>query len=192
MKGRTYRYFHDTPLFPFGYGLSYTTFAYGNLQLPNKVKMNAPVKISVDVTNTGKMDGDEVVELYLTDEKASTPRPIRQLEGFQRIHLKKGETKTVSFSMSSRQLSMINKKDQRVIEPGWFTISVGGKQPGFKGTADASTTSTVSGRFRVSGRTFQIQNEFNGCSLIWLVVLSGQLNFVIRGHSFVIFRFKAT
>ena len=157
MEGRTYRYFHQTPLFPFGYGLSYTTFKYGNLQLTEKVKMNEPVNVSVDVTNTGERDGDEVVELYLTDEKASTPRPIRQLEGFQRIHLKKGETKTVSFKLIPRQLSMINQKDLRVVEPGWFTIFVGGKQPGFKGTADAYTTTTVSSRFRVTGKTLPIQ-----------------------------------
>ncbi|HKJ42401.1 MAG TPA: glycoside hydrolase family 3 C-terminal domain-containing protein [Sunxiuqinia sp.] len=158
MKGRTYRYFHQMPLFPFGYGLSYSTFKYDHLQLPEKVNMNESVKVSVDVTNTGKMDGDEVVQLYLTDEKASTPRPIRQMEGFQRIHLKKGETKTVRFSLKPRQLSMINKKDQRVVEPGWFSIFVGGKQPGFTGTADAATTSTVFGRFRVSGKTLQFQD----------------------------------
>ena len=159
MAGRTYRYFHGTPLFPFGYGLSYTTFNYGNLQLPKEVKMNdQPMKVSVDVTNTGEMDGDEVVQLYLTDEKASTPRPIRQLEGFKRIHLKKGETKTVSFLMSPRQLSMINKNDLRVVEPGWFNISVGGKQPGFTGNADASTTSIVSGRFRVTGKTMLVED----------------------------------
>ena len=70
--------------------------------------------------------GDEVVQLYLTDEKASTPRPIRQLEGFKRVHLKKGETQSVSFTLEPRQLSMINQKDQRVVEPGWFTVSVGG------------------------------------------------------------------
>jgi beta-glucosidase len=97
MDGRTYRYFHDTPLYPFGYGLSYTTFKYSNLKMPATVKVGEPVNVQVDVTNTGTRDGDEVVELYITDEKASTPRPIRQLEGFSRISLKKGETKTVEF-----------------------------------------------------------------------------------------------
>lgn len=158
MANRTYRYFHDTPLFPFGFGLSYTTFGYNNLQVPEKVNMDQPIQVSVDVSNTGKSDGDEVVQLYLTDEKASTPRPIRQLEGFKRVHLKKGETQTVSFTLNPRQLSMINKKDQRVVEPGWFTISVGGKQPGFSGTADATTTSTLSGRFQVRGKTLTIQD----------------------------------
>ncbi|WP_321286714.1 glycoside hydrolase family 3 C-terminal domain-containing protein [uncultured Sunxiuqinia sp.] len=157
MAGRTYRYFEGEPLYPFGYGLSYTSFDYSNLQLPDQIQWNEPMIVAVDVTNTGDMDGDEVVELYLTDEKASTPRPIRQLEGFKRIHLKKGETQTVHFTLEPRQLSMINKKDQRVIEPGWFTIAVGGEQPGFEGDTDAETTSTISGRFQVKGKVKPIQ-----------------------------------
>ncbi|WP_423128358.1 glycoside hydrolase family 3 C-terminal domain-containing protein [Gaoshiqia sp. Z1-71] len=157
MEGRTYRYFRQEPLYPFGFGLSYTTFAYSNLKIPSKVNAGEPVTVSVDVTNTGDRDGDEVIQLYLSDEKATTPRPIRQLEGFERIHLKKGETKTVSFTLQPRQLSMIDKKEQRVIEPGWFTIAVGGKQPGFSGRTDAETTGTVSGRFLVSGKTTAIK-----------------------------------
>ncbi len=157
MDGRTYRYFHQEPLYPFGYGLSYTRFEYSGLNIPEEVKMNEPVKITVDVTNSGDMDGDEVVQLYMTDEKASTPRPVRQLEGFERVHLKKGETKTVAFTLEPRQLSLINKKDRRVIEPGWFTVSVGGEQPGFSGRTNASTTSTVSGRFRLTGKMAEIE-----------------------------------
>jgi beta-glucosidase len=157
MEGRTYRYFKGEPLYPFGYGLSYTSFEYRNLSLSDMVDADEPFTITVDVTNTGDMDGDEVVQLYLTDEKASTPRPIRQLEGFKRIHLKKGETQTVQFTLEPRQLSIINKKDQRVIEPGWFTIAVGGEQPGFEGNTDAETTSTISGRFQVKGKVKSIQ-----------------------------------
>lgn len=149
MKGRTYRYFEQEPLFPFGFGLSYTTFTYGNLKMDGKPNKTEPFRVSVEVTNSGPYDGDEVVELYLTDEKGSTPRPIRQLEGFERIHLKKGETKTVSFTIEPKQLSMINKKDERVIESGWFTLTLGGKQPGFTGTADAKTTGVVSTRFKI-------------------------------------------
>ena len=157
MEGRTYRYFHQEPLYPFGYGLSYTTFNYSNLKVAEKANINEPVKVSVDVTNTGTKDGDEVVQLYLTDEKASTPRPIRQLEGFERISLKKGETKTVSFTLEPRQLSMIGKSDKRVIEPGWFTISLGGEQPGFSGRTDAATTTTVTGRFQVVGKMVEME-----------------------------------
>ena len=111
--------------------------------------------MSVKVTNTGKRTGDEVVQLYLTDEKASTPRPVRQLEGFERISLKPGESRVVTFTLEPRQMSMINSKDQRVIEPEWFTVAVGGKQPGFAGLADASTTQVCTGRFRVTGKVFE-------------------------------------
>ncbi|MDD4191780.1 MAG: fibronectin type III-like domain-contianing protein, partial [Mangrovibacterium sp.] len=102
-------------------------------------------------------DGDEVVQLYLTDEKASTPRPIRQLEGFERISLKKGETGTVEFVLQPRQLSLISKRNLREIEPGWFTVSVGGGQPGFSGRTDAATTTTVTGRFLVKGKMTRIE-----------------------------------
>ena len=154
MKERTYRYFTGQPLYPFGFGLSYTQFAYSELKVPQNVVVGQPVKISVKVTNTGQRAGEEVVQLYLTDEKASTPRPIRQLEGFERIMLRPGESKVVEFTLDPRQLSIINNKDQRVIEPGWFTVAVGGKQPGFTGIADAHTTDVVKGRFRVTGREF--------------------------------------
>ena len=157
MEGRTYRYFRQEPLYPFGYGLSYTTFSYDHLKVPETVNMNEPVKISVEVTNTGNRDGDEVVQLYLTDEKASTPRPIRQLEGFERISLKKGETGTVEFVLRPRQLSLISKRNLREIEPGWFTVSVGGEQPGFSGRTDAATTTTVTGRFLVKGKMTRIE-----------------------------------
>lgn len=152
MQGRTYRYFSQEPLYPFGYGLSYSKFSYSNLQLPQKIMMNEPVQVSVDVTNTGDFDGDEVVQLYLKDEVASTPRPVRQLEGFERVHLKKGETKTIQFTLEPRQLSMINKNNKRVVEPGWFVVSVGGEQPGFSERTDVPTTETVGGRFLVKGK----------------------------------------
>lgn len=154
MTNRTYRYFTGDPLYPFGFGLSFTTFAYSDLKVPQSVTAGQPVKVSVKVTNTGKLAGEEVVQLYLTDEKASTPRPIRQLEGFERISLKPGESKVVEFTLDPRQLSLINNKEQRVIEPGWFTIATGGKQPGFTGPADATTTDVITTRFRITGREF--------------------------------------
>jgi beta-glucosidase len=152
MAGKTYRFFTQEPLYPFGYGLSYTTFSYSDLSMPERIPAGEKVKVSVKVTNTGKTDGDEVVQLYLTDEKASTPRPVRQLEGFTRITLKAGETKDVEFTLEPRQFSIINRKEKRVIEPGWFTISVGGKQPGFKGYLDPQFTRVLSGRLRLTGR----------------------------------------
>lgn len=158
MTGKTYRFFRQDPLYPFGFGLSYTTFSYSNLSLPEKMEAGVKVPVKVTVTNTGKVEGDEVVELYVTDEKASTPRPIRQLEGFSRITLKPGESKEVQFDLDPRQFSIINNKDKRVIEPGYFTISVGGKQPGFKGNLDPSFTQVVTGRIRLVGKEVPFSN----------------------------------
>ncbi len=157
MEGRTYRYFRQTPLYPFGFGLSYTHFTYSDLNLQKEAKVGDNIKVSVQVTNSGERDGDEVVQLYLTDEKASTPRPIRSLEGFKRISLKKGESQTVEFKIEPRQLSMINDKNKLVVEPGYFTISVGGKQPGFTGSADAQTTETLAGRINLKGKVLEIK-----------------------------------
>jgi beta-glucosidase len=158
MKGKTYRFFAQEPLYPFGYGLSYTTFAYSNLSFPEKLVAGEKVSIKVTVTNTGKLAGDEVVELYLTDEKASTPRPVRQLEGFSRVALKPGESKVVEFNLEPRQFSIINAKENRVIEPGYFSISVGGKQPGFKGYLDPQFTQVLTGRIRFTGKEVAFAN----------------------------------
>jgi len=153
MDGRTYRYFDGDSLFPFGHGLSYTSFAYSELELPKTVQAGADVLLSVTVENTGSVAGEEVVQLYLTDLEASAPVPIRSLVGVERIFLQPGEQKRLSFAMTARQLSLIDAQAERVVEPGLFEISVGGKQPGFAGTADASTTDVVTGQFEVLGET---------------------------------------
>jgi len=158
MAGKTYRFFTKEPLYPFGYGLSYTSFSYSNLSIPEKAVAGDKVKVKVTVTNSGKVEGDEVAELYLTDEKASTPRPIRQLEGFKRITLKPGESRDVEFALEPRQFSIINNKEKRVIEPGYFTISVGGKQPGFKGYLDPQSTQILIGRVRLTGKEVPFAN----------------------------------
>ncbi len=157
MEGRTYRYFRQTPLYPFGFGLSYTRFTYSELNLQKEAKVGENIKVSVQVTNAGERDGEEVVQLYLSDEKASTPRPIRSLEGFKRISLKKGESQKVEFTMEPRQLSMINDKNKLVVEPGYFTVSVGGEQPGFSGTNHAETTETLTGRINLKGKVLEIK-----------------------------------
>ena len=158
MKGRTYRYSTQEPLYPFGYGLSYTTFSYSNLVLPEKAVAGTSIPVKVTVTNTGNIAGDEVVELYLTDEKASTPRPVHQLEGFSRVSLKPGESKNVELKLAPRQFSIINNKDKRVIEPGYFTITVGGKQPGFKGYLDPQFTQVLTGRLKLTGKEVPFAN----------------------------------
>lgn len=158
MKGKTYRYFTQEPLFPFGYGLSYTSFSYSGLVIPEKAVAGEKVSVSVSVTNSGKVAGDEVVQLYLTDEKASTPRPVRELTGFRRISLKPGESKTVTFQIDPRQFSIINDKEKRVIEPGYFTLTVGGKQPGFRGYLDPQFTQVITGRMRLTGKEVSFAN----------------------------------
>jgi beta-glucosidase len=130
MEGHTYRYFRGEPLYPFGHGLSYTVFRYSNLQLSAKtITPEDPLTISVDVENAGERAGDEVVQLYVSDVVASVPVPIRQLQGFRRIHLAPGEKETVSFALTPRQFSLIDDAGRRVVEPGEFQIAVGGRQP---------------------------------------------------------------
>jgi beta-glucosidase len=130
MEGHTYRYFRGRPLYAFGYGLSYSTFAYHNLRLgAATITAEQTLTIAADVTNTGKAAGDEVVQLYVSDRAASVPTPIRHLEGFRRIHLAAGETKAVSFTLAPRQFSVVDDAGRRVVEPGDFEVSIGGGQP---------------------------------------------------------------
>ncbi len=154
MSGRTYRYFKGEPLYPFGHGLSYTRFVYGDVKLSARsIKAGAGVTVSVDVENLGERDGDEVVQLYVTDVAASVPVPVRSLQGVRRVSLRRGERRSVSFTLAPSQLSVIDDRGRRVVEPGDFLISVGGKQPGFKGTADALTTGVYTTRLIVTGKT---------------------------------------
>jgi beta-glucosidase len=115
------------PLYPFGWGLSYTTFEYSDLALSSgSVGVSGSVNVSLRVTNTGKVRGDEVVQLYIRDETSSVTRPVKELKGFRRIILDPGETKTVQFTLSPEDLSFLNRDMRLVVEPGTFRIMAGG------------------------------------------------------------------
>jgi beta-glucosidase len=129
MSNRTYRYFKGDVLYPFGFGLSYTSFSYGNLNIPASSKANTNINVQVNVTNRGKLNGEEVVQLYVSGKDKIIKTPIRSLKGFQRIYLKAGETKTVSFKVSAKDLSVIDDKGKMVPLRGAVIISVGGCQP---------------------------------------------------------------
>lgn len=121
-----YKNADKTPLFAFGQGMSYTTFEYKNLKLANPtIAVNGKTTVSVEVTNTGKRDGEEVVQMYVRDDFASVGRYNKMLKGFERIALKAGETKTVQFELNFDNLSIYNQEMKKVVEPGDFTISVG-------------------------------------------------------------------
>jgi beta-glucosidase len=139
MANRTYRYFKGEPLYSFGYGLSYTTFAYDQLRLPPSTIKGKTVPVTVRVRNTGKRDGDEVVQLYVSSESKAAGTPLKALKGFQRISLKAGESKTVQFNLSPEDLSIIDDNGDPKQFTGKVTISVGGGQPDVK----IKTTSNV-------------------------------------------------
>jgi beta-glucosidase len=144
MQGRTYRYFKGEPLYPFGYGLSYTTFGYSDLKLPTApIAAGSPLTADVTVTNKGSKAGDEVAQLYLTfpDVKGA---PIRALRAFQRVHLDAGASQTVHFELKPRDLNMVTEDGDPIIAAGKYTVSVGGGQP-------KTTAPTVSGDFTVEG-----------------------------------------
>ncbi len=129
MKGKTYRYFQKTPLYDFGFGLSYTTFSYDNLVVQNEITADKEIKLSVDVTNTGQKEGDEVVQCYFTNPKGDELNTIRTLVGFDRVFLKVGETKRVSFTIHPKQLAQMNNDNIVELSSGDLLFSVGGMQP---------------------------------------------------------------
>ncbi len=125
-RGDNYHNLTGQPLFPFGFGLSYTSFEYSNLDFSkNRIGTDETVQVSCTVKNTGKVAGDEVVQLYIRDELASVSRPIKELKGFQRITLNSGEEKTLTFVLGPDELSMLNLEMERVVEPGDFRIMIG-------------------------------------------------------------------
>jgi beta-glucosidase len=148
MANRTYRYFTGQLLYPFGFGLSYTTFTYHDLQItPQEVTAGDSVSVQVEVKNSGEYLGDEVVQLYLQDVEASLPMPLLQLQGFTRIRLAPGERQTVQFTLTAEQMSFVDEEGNWVLEPGEFTVWVGGRQPDLK--AATQPENLLTGHFTV-------------------------------------------
>ncbi|MEJ5265846.1 MAG: glycoside hydrolase family 3 C-terminal domain-containing protein [Bacteroidales bacterium] len=132
MKNRTYRYFKEKPLYPFGYGLSYTNFTYSNLKLPATADTREKIKVSVTVTNAGGRAGDEVVQLYIKHPTATVPVPIHALKAFKRVFLKAGDKITLTFELNSKDLAILDEKNRWMVKPGDIDIYVGGQQPDAK------------------------------------------------------------
>jgi beta-glucosidase len=130
MKNRTYRYFTGEPLYGFGHGLSYTSFEYSGMKLSNpQLQAGSPLDVEVDIKNTGKRDGDEVAELYISFPKVAGA-PLKALRGFKRVHLKAGEQQHVKLTLGVRDLSYVNEAGDRLVGAGDYLITVGGGQPG--------------------------------------------------------------
>jgi len=145
MRGRTYRYLSGKPLYGFGFGLSYTSFAYSDLKIvPSEVKAGDPVTIEGAVKNTGAVAGDEVVELYLTQPKVYET-PLRILAGFKRVHLAAGESAPVSLTIDPLSLGQVDANGNRMIVPGEYTVSLGGAQP------QESEAASI-GKFNITGK----------------------------------------
>lgn len=124
-EGANYIDMPGTPLYEFGYGLSYTTFEYSNLQMPKEINSGGEVEISVEVKNAGERKGDEVAQLYIHDRISSTSKPIKELKGYERITLEPGETKTVNLKLTPEDLSLFNRDMNFVVEPGTFEVMIG-------------------------------------------------------------------
>ncbi len=152
MDNRTYKFFKERPLYPFGFGLSYTTFAYSGMQTDQETfAPGEDVTVTVKVKNTGGVASDEIAECYLRDEEASVRVPIHKLCGMQRITLLPGEEKTVAFTVDSRQFAVVNEAGEHIFEPGAFTVFAGGCQPEpyseeLSGSRAASVRVTMTGQ----------------------------------------------
>jgi beta-glucosidase len=150
MEGRTYRYFRGEPLFPFGYGLSYTTFKFENLRIGQaKVRARGSVAISVDVTNTGDRDGDEVIQLYTRHSAALPPHPIKELNGFKRLSFRPGERRTVTFILSTDQLAFCDEAKRLAVQPGTVEVMVG----------SSSQHLPLSGTFEIVGQPADVSAD---------------------------------
>ncbi len=143
MARRTYRYFDGEPLFPFGFGLGYSPFAYSDLKLEATLAAGDPLRVEAQVRNAGTREGDEVVQVYLTFPRLPGA-PLRALRGFARVHLKPGEQQAVAFTLNDRDLSHVSLDGTHVVSSGRYGIGVGGGQPG-------TGAPVVTGTFEIQG-----------------------------------------
>lgn len=157
MDNRTYRFYRGAPLYPFGYGLSYTSFEYSVPFLSDSViRAGADIRIDTRVTNTGSRESDEIVQIYLKDLDASVRVPNCQLAGFQRVHLKPGETMQVHFTVTARQMALIDGDGNCVLEPGEFRVYAGGSQPDAR-SEELTGMPVPFAEFTVTGEPLQMQ-----------------------------------
>jgi len=150
MDNRTYRYSKETPLYPFGFGLSYSKFTYNHLKLEkNEVKAGSSISLQFDLTNAGDCEAEEVAQIYLTDEKASVKVPVYKLIGFKRLCLQPGETREVNFTITPEMMSLVNDDGKSVLEAGTFTVHAGGSSP-HRRSVDLGLQPSLTARFTVS------------------------------------------
>jgi beta-glucosidase len=149
MAGRTYRYMTEEPLYPFGFGLSYSSFEYADLELgAAAVNPGENLPLSVTVKNTGDRSAAEVVQYYLSDLEASTVVPLQKLVGFERVTLESGESQTLQFTLTPEMMSFFDDKGTLTLEPGNFRLEVGGCSPGKRGQ-ELGAPKSESALFRV-------------------------------------------
>ena len=141
-RGDDYSDMNGKPQFPFGFGLSYTTFSYSNLIVtPSNITPAGSVSVAVDVQNTGTVSGDEVVQLYTHDPFASVTRPVKELKGFKRVTLNPGEKKTLSFTLGKEELSFFDKSLRPIVEPGMIEVMIGSSSDDIKVRSSFDVTS---------------------------------------------------
>ncbi|MBE2237356.1 MAG: glycoside hydrolase family 3 C-terminal domain-containing protein [Caldilineaceae bacterium] len=140
MAGRTYRYATEPPLFPFGFGLSYTRFIYRSIQTPGEIEAGEPLAVQVKLTNAGAVEAEEVVQLYLSKLEPAPGDPLYTLVGFERVALAAGETRTLDFTLSPERLATVDDAGKAAVRPGAYRLIAGGSSPGLRGTALGAAT----------------------------------------------------
>jgi len=157
MENRTYRYMKNEALYPFGYGLSYTKFEYSNITLEkDKISAGESIECKATVKNIGNWASDEVVQLYIKDVEASVKVPRWQLRGIRKIHLNPGEEKEVTFTITPKDMSLINEEGKRMLEPGMFEVYVGGSQPDNR-SIQLTGIEVLKGTFEVVGNVLELE-----------------------------------